>query len=54
MQQVPTHTLLSWYLGRGTVVSIVSVFNLFNSHIYRQIWKIWPSVLLLSLFSAGI
>ena len=52
---VPAYTLITWTLGRGSVVSVLGTWWSFDRNRDRleQIWRIWPAVLLHTLFAAG-
>lgn len=65
MPKVPTYTFLKWTFGRGSVVRDSFYTDLFAPPFFfasvrrwrltwLQIWKIWPAVLLHTLFAASI
>ena len=53
MPMLPTKTLLRWTFGRGTVVS--KLLHLLGTVVEAlgKIWRIWPAVLLHTVFAAG-
>lgn len=49
---IPTYSLLSWSLGRGSVVRPY-LLSQDDNLTWSQIWRIWPAVLLYTLFASG-